>query len=71
MEREARAGPSRNGTEVNVVIASVRMTALNGRIDSGDESMLNLSFVPSFMILVEWLIAIVGPAGPAGVGAIP
>jgi hypothetical protein len=59
---------------VNVVIASVLMTALNGRIDNGDESSLNLSFVPSFMIPVEWLMAIVGPAGPAGaagVGAIP
>ena len=71
MEREARAGPSKNGTEVNVVIARVRMTALNGRIDSGEESSwILLSSVPSFIICVEWLMSMVVPAGVCA-GAIP
>lgn len=72
IEREARAGPSKNGTEVNVVIASVRMTALSGRIDSGEESslLLLLSFDASFIISVEWLLLMVVPVG-VGIGAIP
>lgn len=71
IEREARAGPSKNGTEVNVVIARVRMTALSGRIDSGEESsLLLLSFDASFIISVEWLLLMVVPVG-VGIGAIP
>lgn len=69
MEREASAGPSRNGTEVNVVIARVRMTALSGSIESGEESSLYDCFVPSLVIVVEWLISMVVPVG--GAGAIP
>ena len=67
MESDARAGPSKNGTEVNVVIAKVRMTALRGRIDSGEESSLYDSFMPAAVSLVEWLMSIVDLAG----GAIP
>jgi hypothetical protein len=55
---------------VNVVIAKVRMMALNGRIESGDESSLDDSFVSLFITSVDGLMPMVVPDG-VGVGAIP